>query len=75
MLKRTVGSLRMTIDEKDLNQIKDIANRLYKSVSGSPNRDVVMFAALEYFVRSKGIDPSFKVDFNPEVLDEGPEWE
>jgi hypothetical protein len=61
----------MQIKEEDLHRIKDLANTIIKGVKGKIVPELVLFAALEYYITNKGSTPGFTSVYDPEVLDEG----
>jgi hypothetical protein len=53
----------VTISKKDLPRIKDIALRIINE-HYYVNRDIVMFQALEEYLKISGVNPSFRIKWD-----------
>lgn len=58
----------VTLTKKDLEEIKDIARRLFREYSGSfyyggqLDRDIYLMKALEHFLIKRGLTLEFTID-------------
>lgn len=56
----------ISISKKDMEAIQEIARQLYKTVGQDLQVNLILLAAFERFLISKGISPNFEVNYNPD---------